>query len=56
MACNCGKSKTAPTTNSTTNKVDTSAAQRKVAQSLPLISVKKPSVVPTSQNKISKRQ
>jgi hypothetical protein len=56
MACNCGKSKTASTTSSTTKKVDTSAAQRKVAQSLPLISVKKPSVVPTSQNKISKRQ
>jgi hypothetical protein len=54
MACGCSKSKSTSTVNSTVKKIDTSAAQKKVAQSLPLITVN-PSTIPAS-NRISKRQ
>ena len=54
MACGCNKSKSISTVNSTAKKVDTSAAQKKVAQNLPLISVKT-STLPASKS-ISKRQ
>lgn len=57
MACGCNKSKSMTTINSTTKKVDTSAAQRKVAQNLPLVTVKKPptATIPAARS-ISKRQ
>jgi hypothetical protein len=57
MACGCNKSKSTTTVNSTTKKVDTSAAQRKVAQNLPLVTVKKPltTTIPAARS-ISKRQ
>ena len=57
MACGCNKSKSMTTINSTTKKVDTSAAQRKVAQNLPLVTVKKTltTTIPAAKS-ISKRQ
>ena len=54
MSCGCNKAKKITTVNKTIN---TSAAQKKVAQNLPLISVKKAiNSTPTPPNKISKRQ
>ena len=57
MACGCNKSKSTTTVNSTTKKVDTSAAQRNVAQNLPLVTVKNPltTTIPAARS-ISKRQ
>lgn len=57
MSCGCNKSKSTTTVNSTTKKVDTSAAQRKVAQNLPLVTVKRPltTTIPAARS-ISKRQ
>lgn len=52
MACGCNKSKSVTTINST-KKVDISAAQRKISQNLPLISIKKSAASTTK--KISKR-
>lgn len=54
MACGCNKAKKVQTGASSTKKVDTSAAQRKVA-SLPLISTPRKVTQPLS-NKISPRQ
>jgi hypothetical protein len=55
MACGCNKSKSATTT-STQKKVDTSAAQKKVAQNLPLVTVKPSTTNIPAARKISKRQ
>jgi hypothetical protein len=57
MGCGCNKSKSTTTVNSTVKKVDTSAAQKKVAQNLPLVTVKPPQTtsIPAAR-KISKRQ
>jgi hypothetical protein len=54
MACGCNKGKVAPAS-SNQKKIDTSAAQKKVAQSLPIVSTKKTGQVSVPQ-KISKRQ
>ena len=56
MACGCNKSKSTTTVNSTVKKVDTSAAQRKVAQNLPLVTVKPQTTTMPAARKISKRQ
>lgn len=56
MGCGCNKSKSTTTVNSTSKKVDTSAAQKKVAQNLPLITVKPPTTNIPAARKISKRQ
>lgn len=54
MSCGCNKSKSIQTTGSGAKKVDTSAAQKKVA-SLPLIATKRTVTQPLA-NKISTRQ
>jgi hypothetical protein len=54
MACGCNKGKAVPASNGT-KKVDTSAAQKKIAQNLPIVSTKKTGQVSVPQ-KISKRQ
>jgi hypothetical protein len=56
MGCGCNKSKSTTTVNSTVKKVDTSSAQKKVAQNLPLISVKPQTTNLPAARKISKRQ
>jgi len=56
MGCGCNKSKSTTTANSTVKKVDTSAAQKKVAQNLPLITVKPTTTTVPAARKISKRQ
>ena len=53
MACGCNKGKAAPASTAQ-KKVDTSAAQKKVAQNLPIVSTKQPGKVSVPQ-KISKR-
>ena len=57
MACGCNKSKSTTTVNSTSRKIDTSSTQRKVAQNLPLVTVKKTltTTIPAARS-ISKRQ
>ena len=55
MGCGCNKSKSTTTVNSTQKKVDSSAAQKKVAQNLPLVSVKPSTTTIPAARKISKR-
>ena len=56
MACGCNKSKNAVTSSSAVKKADTSAAQKKVAQNLPLVTVKPSTTNIPAARKISKRQ
>ncbi len=56
MACGCNKSKSSVTVNPRTGRVDTSAAQKKIAQNLPLVTVKPSTSNVPAAKKISKRQ